>query len=67
MGKGAGARAGEERGWSRGNPGSGSQGGEGAGGAWPPSPGSLGYCRVRSWLQTLASRMPSVDERCIME
>lgn len=33
----------------------------------PRSPRSLGYCRVRSWLQTLASRMPSVDERCIME
>lgn len=32
----------------------------------PRSPGSLGYC-VRSWLQTPASRMPSVDERCIME
>lgn len=33
----------------------------------PQNPSSLGYCRVRSWLQTLASRMPSVDERCIME
>lgn len=33
----------------------------------PRRPGSLGYRRVRSWLQTLASRMPSVDERCIME
>lgn len=33
----------------------------------PPSPGSPGYRPVRSWLQTLASRMPGVDERCIME
>lgn len=33
----------------------------------PRSPGSQGHCRVGSWLQTLASRMPSVDERCIME
>ena len=65
VGKGAGAARG------RNGEGAGEAGGPGPraeeGERGPRRPGSLGYHRVRSWLQTLASRMPSVDERCIVE
>lgn len=53
-------------GWSPQNPGAGYPG-------WrresvAPEPGQpRGIIVFRSWLQTLASWMPSVDERCIME
>lgn len=64
-GKGAGAAWGRTRdeAGEAGAPGPGAEEGE----RRPRNPGSPGYCRVRSRLQTLASRMPSVDERCIME
>lgn len=67
MGKGAGAVQGRTgMGWSLQSPGTGSPG-------WrreslaPEPEQPRGIVVFRSWLQTLASWMPSVDERCIME